>query len=48
MYDLDGRPSGGRVEDVLRIVALSERSDQPVRTLPSGMKRRVGSAGRNV
>ncbi len=44
IYGLGGRELKERVEDVLRIVALSERADQAVQTFSGGMKRRVNIA----
>jgi ABC-2 type transport system ATP-binding protein len=44
IYGLHGRELKERVEDVLRIVALSERADQVVDKYSGGMKRRVNIA----
>jgi ABC-2 type transport system ATP-binding protein len=44
IYGLRGRELKERVEDVLRIVALTERADKPVETFSGGMKRRVNIA----
>jgi ABC-2 type transport system ATP-binding protein len=44
IYGLRGRELHERVEDVLRIVALSERADEPVENYSGGMKRRVNIA----
>lgn len=44
IYGLRGRELADRVEDVLRIVALSERADGVVEKFSGGMKRRVNIA----
>jgi ABC-2 type transport system ATP-binding protein len=44
VYGLSGRPLKERVEDVLRIVGLSDRADEAVETYSGGMKRRVNIA----
>jgi ABC-2 type transport system ATP-binding protein len=44
IYGLRGRDLKERVEDVLRIVALTERADQAVEEFSGGMKRRVNIA----
>lgn len=44
IYGLHGRELKQRVEDVLRIVALSERADEAVENYSGGMKRRVNIA----
>ena len=44
IYGLRGKELKERVEDVLRIVALTERADKPVETFSGGMKRRVNIA----
>ena len=44
IYGLRGKALRERVEDVLRIVSLTERADQPVETFSGGMKRRVNIA----
>lgn len=44
IYGLHGRELKERVEDVLRIVALTERADQVVDKFSGGMKRRVNIA----
>lgn len=44
IYGLRGKALQERVEDVLRIVALTERADQAVQTFSGGMKRRVNIA----
>lgn len=44
IYGLRGRELKERVEDVLRIVALTERADQAVEKYSGGMKRRVNIA----
>ncbi len=44
IYGLHGKPLKERVEDVLRVVALTERADQPVDKFSGGMKRRVNIA----
>ena len=44
IYGLHGKELKERVEDVLRIVALTERADKAVDTFSGGMKRRVNIA----
>ena len=44
IYGLRGRDLKERVEDVLRIVALTDRADQAVEKYSGGMKRRVNIA----
>jgi ABC-2 type transport system ATP-binding protein len=44
IYGLKGDELKQRVEDVLRIVSLSDRADQPVEKYSGGMKRRVNIA----
>ncbi len=44
IYGLRGRELKERVEDVLRIVALTDRADDPVEKYSGGMKRRVNIA----
>jgi len=44
IYGLGGKELKERVEDVLRIVALTDRADKPVDTFSGGMKRRVNIA----
>ena len=44
IYGLRGKALRERVEDVLRIVSLTERADQAVQTFSGGMKRRVNIA----
>ncbi|HEX9091112.1 MAG TPA: ATP-binding cassette domain-containing protein [Anaerolineales bacterium] len=44
IYGLRGRELKERVEDVLRVVALTERADQVVDKFSGGMKRRVNIA----
>jgi ABC-2 type transport system ATP-binding protein len=44
IYGLRGKDLKERVEDVLRIVALTDRADKPVNTFSGGMKRRVNIA----
>ncbi len=44
IYGLHGRALKERVEDVLHIVALTERADEPVQNYSGGMKRRVNIA----
>lgn len=44
IYGLHGKELKERVEDVLRIVALTERADKAVDTYSGGMKRRVNIA----
>ena len=44
VYGLSGRALKERVENVLRIVALTDRADEPVETYSGGMKRRVNIA----
>jgi len=44
IYGLRGQALQERVEDVLRVVALTDRADEPVDTYSGGMKRRVNIA----
>ena len=44
IYGLKGRDLKERVEDVLRIVALTDRADEAVQNYSGGMKRRVNIA----
>jgi ABC-2 type transport system ATP-binding protein len=44
IYGLSGRDLKERVADVLRIVSLTERADQPIENFSGGMKRRVNIA----
>lgn len=44
IYGLGGKELNEQVEDVLRVVALSERADEPVEKYSGGMKRRVNIA----
>jgi ABC-2 type transport system ATP-binding protein len=44
IYGLRGKELAERVADVLRIVALTERADQPIDTYSGGMKRRINIA----
>jgi ABC-2 type transport system ATP-binding protein len=44
IYGLRGRDLKDRVEDVLRIVALTDRADEPIEKYSGGMKRRVNIA----
>jgi ABC-2 type transport system ATP-binding protein len=44
IYGLKGSELKQRVEDVLRIVSLTDRADQPVEKYSGGMKRRVNIA----
>ncbi|MBN2203866.1 MAG: ATP-binding cassette domain-containing protein, partial [Thermoleophilia bacterium] len=44
VYGLSGRALKERVDDVLHIVALTDRADEPVETYSGGMKRRVNIA----
>ncbi len=44
IYGLRGKDLKERVEDVLRVVALSDRADEPVENYSGGMKRRVNIA----
>jgi ABC-2 type transport system ATP-binding protein len=44
IYGLQGKVLKERVEDVLRIVALTDRADEPVENYSGGMKRRVNIA----
>ncbi len=44
IYGLHGRELKERVEDVLRVVALTERADQVIDKFSGGMKRRVNIA----
>lgn len=44
IYGLQGKALKERVEDVLRIVALTDRADEPIENYSGGMKRRVNIA----
>ncbi len=44
IYGLRGKALKERVEDVLRVVALTDRADEPVENYSGGMKRRVNIA----
>ena len=44
IYGLRGKELRERVEDVLRIVALTDRADDAIKTFSGGMKRRVNIA----
>jgi len=44
IYGLYGKDLNERVEDVLRIVALTERADEPIEKYSGGMKRRINIA----
>ena len=44
MYGLRGKALRERVEDVLRIVALTERADEAIEKYSGGMKRRINIA----
>jgi len=44
IYGLRGKELKERVEDVLRIVALTDRADDPIETFSGGMKRRINIA----
>lgn len=44
IYGLGGKALDDRVEDVLRIVALTQRADEPVEKYSGGMKRRINIA----
>lgn len=44
IYGLGGKDLRQRVEDVLRIVSLTDRADEPVENYSGGMKRRVNIA----
>ena len=44
IYGLRGQPLKERVEDVLHVVSLTERADEPVENYSGGMKRRVNIA----
>jgi ABC-2 type transport system ATP-binding protein len=44
IYGLGGQDLKERVEDVLRVVSLTERADDPIETFSGGMKRRVNIA----
>ncbi len=44
IYGLGGKDLKERVGDVLRVVALTDRADDPVETFSGGMKRRVNIA----
>jgi ABC-2 type transport system ATP-binding protein len=44
IYGLRGKELKERVEDVLRVVALTDRADEPIENYSGGMKRRVNIA----
>jgi ABC-2 type transport system ATP-binding protein len=44
IYGLHGKDLDERVEDVLRIVALTDRADEPIEKYSGGMKRRINIA----
>ena len=44
IYGLGGKELKERVDDVLRVVALTDRADDAVETFSGGMKRRVNIA----
>jgi len=44
IYDLRGRELGERVDDVLRVVALTDRADEAIEKYSGGMKRRINIA----
>jgi ABC-2 type transport system ATP-binding protein len=44
VYGLKGRELKERVADVLRVVSLTERADEPIETFSGGMKRRINIA----
>jgi ABC-2 type transport system ATP-binding protein len=44
IYGLNGKELKERVEDVLRVVSLTDRADEPVQNYSGGMKRRVNIA----
>lgn len=44
IYGLRGKDLKDRVEDVLRIVALTDRADEPIEQYSGGMKRRINIA----
>jgi ABC-2 type transport system ATP-binding protein len=44
IYGLHGKDLNERVEDVLRIVALTDRADEPIEKYSGGMKRRINIA----
>ncbi len=44
VYGLKGRELKERIADVLRIVSLTERADEPIETFSGGMKRRINIA----
>ena len=44
IYGLHGKELSERVEDVLRVVSLSDRANEPVENYSGGMKRRVNIA----
>lgn len=41
IYGLHGKDLDERIEDVLRIVALTDRADEPIEKYSGGMKRRI-------
>lgn len=44
IYGMRGKELKERVDDVLRVVALSERADEPIEKYSGGMKRRINIA----
>jgi ABC-2 type transport system ATP-binding protein len=44
IYGLHGKDLNERIEDVLRIVALTDRADDPIEKYSGGMKRRINIA----
>lgn len=44
IYGLRGKALGERVDDVLRVVALTDRADDPIEKYSGGMKRRINIA----
>jgi ABC-2 type transport system ATP-binding protein len=44
IYGLHGKDLDERIEDVLRIVALTDRADEPIEKYSGGMKRRINIA----
>lgn len=44
IYGLRGKELKGRVDDVLQVVALTERADEPIEKYSGGMKRRINIA----
>jgi ABC-2 type transport system ATP-binding protein len=44
LYSLHGRTARERIDELLQLVTLADRADEPVRTLSGGMRRRVDLA----